>query len=178
MVVVCFTSGHGVEVVPAFALDSGQYVICDTHDNGSYKTIDPRAEIAAIQMSDAAMEGTTRDLVKMIKQWQQACNARGLLKSFQIELLVMKFLPTLSYGHSTRSLYDWLIRDFFGFLVQQSGSYVTNPGTGEFVLLGDSWVSRAQSAYELAVTASDFEERELPMYAVDRWQRIFGTDIT
>lgn len=177
VVVVNFASGHGVEVVPAFDLGNSQFWICNTHNGGSYKTIDPLAEIAAIQRSDAATAGATRSLIRMIKRWQRACNVGDLLKSFQIELLVMDFLPTVSYGLTVRGLYDWLIRDFFWYLVQKSGSRLVVPGTGEVVSLGDAWLSRAQSAYTRAARASAYEEREWFALAVDEWQMIFGTDI-
>jgi hypothetical protein len=178
VVVVNFASGHGVEVVPAFKLENGQYWICNTYNGGSYKQVDPLAEIAAIQRSDAATAGTTRNLIRMIKRWQRFYNIGDLLKSFQIELLVIDFLPTVSYSIAAGGLHDWLIRDFFGYLVQRKGSYVVVPGTSEIVWLGEAWMSRAQSAYARAVNASAYEERELLTLAVDEWQKIFGTDIT
>jgi hypothetical protein len=177
VVVVNFSNGHGVEVVPAFKLENDQYRICSTHNGGSYKTIDPLAEIEAIKRSNVAMAGTTIDLIRMIKRWQRYCNLGDSLKSFQIELLVMDFLPRVRYGLTLRGLRDWLIRDFFGYLVQQSGSCVVVPGTNEIVWLGEAWVSRAQSAYQRAIKASNYEERELTVLAVDEWQKIFGTDI-
>jgi hypothetical protein len=176
VVVVGFVNGHGVEVVPAFELQNGQYWICNTRDGGHYKTVDPHAEIAAVEASDAATALTTRDLVRMLKAWQRGCNVP--LKSFQIELLVIDFLPTVTYGMTTRALYDWLVRDFFAYLMRRQNTYVIIPGTGEWVSLGNAWLSRAQSAYDRAVKASAYEEREMPAYAADEWQKIFGMDIS
>ncbi len=177
VVVVKFANGHGVEVVPAFELQNGQYFICNTHDDGSYKTIDPKAEIAALEASDVSSSRTTRELVNMLKRWQWHCNVGDYLKSFQIELIVMEFLPTVSYGLTTRALYDYLIRDFFKFLIDKRNGYAMVPGTYEIVWLGDSWLSRAQTAYDRAAKASELECQEYHYLAADEWQKIFGTDI-
>jgi hypothetical protein len=110
VVMVKFANGHGVEVVPAFELQNGQYWICDTHDDGSYKTIDPKAEIAAIEASDVSSSRTTRELVKMLKRWQRECNVGDYLKSFQIELVAIEYLKTIGYSLWSRALYDYVAR--------------------------------------------------------------------
>jgi hypothetical protein len=177
VVSVKFANGHGVEVVPAFLLQNGKYWICNTRDEGSYKEIDPLAEIQAVQTSDVNSTWTTREFVRMLKRWQWNCGVDGYLKSFQIELVVIDFLKTVTYGLHSRALYDWLVRDFFRYLLTKQNGYVVVPGTGEIVLLGDGWLSRAQTAYDRAVKASAFEEDEMPFSAVAEWQKIFGTDI-
>jgi hypothetical protein len=177
VVVVDFADDHGVEVVPAFLLQNGKYWICNTRGQGSYKQIDPAAEIEAINASDVNSRATTREFVRMLKRWQRQCNVQDCLKSFQIELIVMDFLKTVSYDLHSRALYDWLVRDFFRYLLNQNNGYVVVPGTLEMVELADGWVSRAQTAYDRAVKASLFEEREMPTSAREEWQKIFGTDI-
>ncbi len=178
VVIVDFANGHGVEVVPAFLLNGGQYWICNTHGAGSYKAIDPIAEVAAIHASDQSSGWTTRELVRMVKRWQSYCNVGDYLKSFQIELIVIEFLRHVKYGLSPRGLYDWLVRDFFTYLVSlRAGGWVRIPGTNEIVPLGDQWVSRAESARDRAAKASQYEETELPLFARDEWQKIFGPDI-
>jgi len=59
VVVVPFAS-YAVEVVPAFALMSGKYWICNTHDGGSYKETDPVAEQNKVRASNDATVGHTR----------------------------------------------------------------------------------------------------------------------
>jgi hypothetical protein len=177
VVMVSFANGHGVEVVPAFELQNGPYYICNTHGDGSYKTIDPKAEIAAIEASDVSSSRTTRELVKMLKRWQWQCNVGDYLKSFQIELIVVEYLKTVGYSLTTRALYDYLVRDFFKFLIDKQNGYVFVPGTIEIVSLGDAWLSRAQTAYDRAANASELECQEYHYLAADEWQNIFGTDI-
>jgi hypothetical protein len=177
VVVVNFANGHGVEVVPAFALDNGKYWICNTHGNGSYKTIDPTGVIAAIHNSDVNSSRTTRELVRMLKRWQSYCNVGDYLKSFQMELVVIDFLKTVNYSLTTRALYDYVVRDFFAYLISRKNTYVYVPGTFEAVWLGEAWLSRAESAYARAAKASEYEVNELPVSAGDEWQKIFGPDI-
>ena len=177
VVIVDFANAHGVEVLPAFELQNGQYCICITKNGGSYKIIDPVAEIEAIEQSDASSSRTTREFVRILKRWQWHCNVVDYLKSFQIELIAIDFLATVGYSLTTRCLYDYLVRDFFGYLVGKKNGWVTIPGTHEIVWLGDAWLSRAQTAYDRAVKASRYENDEMPYSARGEWQKIFGTDI-
>lgn len=175
VVVVGFANGHGVEVVPAFALENGQFQTCDTNDGGSYKVSDPRAEQSWINVLDVQTTGNTRNLIRLIKCWQRTCNVP--LASFEIELLVTDFLFSYVHRATSTALYDWMVRDFFQYLVGRAGSLEIMPGTHQMVWLGDDWLSRARSAHERATKASWFEEMELPFSALDEWQKIFGTDI-
>ena len=176
VVVVPFAS-YAVEVAPAFLLESGQYWICDTNNGGRYKVADPKAEIKSVKDSNESTKGNTRDLIRMAKRWQEHCNVP--LKSFLIELLAIEFLATWPYRGNTAVYYDWMIRDFFAFLKSKySWSTVTVPGTYESITLGDAdWKSRAQTAYDRAVKATQHEKDNEPYSAGSEWQKIFGTDM-
>ena len=172
VVAVPFASYH-VEVVPAIALQGGQFWICDTHDGGRYKTTDPVAEIAAVNASDAASKGNTRHLIRMMKCWQGYCTVP--MKSFWLELLAIDFMRTWPHAGHTSVYYDWMTRDFFAFLVTKAGWGVTVPGTQETIWLGDVWKSRAESALARASRACDNESQNYPCLAGEEWQKIFGT---
>jgi hypothetical protein len=174
VVVVPFTS-YNVEVVPAFELKNGQFWICDTHDGGKYETTDPNAEIGAIKISDQVTKGNTRNLIRMMKCWQGYCSVP--LTSFCLELLCTEFLAPYQYKDKGTMFYDWIVRDFFAFLVGKAGRFVLAPGTAKVLWLGDSWKSRAESALNRATKAVDFEANNMPYSAGSEWQKIFGTDI-
>jgi len=176
VVVVPFSS-YGVEVAPAFPLQGGQYWICDTNNGGRYKIADPTAEIRKVKDSNTATNGNTRDLIRMLKRWQEYCAVP--LKSFVIELLAIEFLTAWEHRGKSTVYYDWMVRDFFNLLRNKSSrSSVTVPGTYETIYLGDTgWQSRAESAYNRAVKACEFESQEMPYSASTEWQKIFGTDI-
>ena len=176
VVIVPFAS-YAVEVAPAFLLQGGQYWICDTNDGGRYKITDPTAEITKVKESNDATNGNTRDLIRMMKKWQEYCNVP--LKSFLIELLSIEFLATWEHRGKSSVYYDYMVRDFFGFLkAKYSWNTVTVPGTYESIALGDAdWKSRAETAYDRAVKATKHEAENMPYSAGLEWQKIFGTDI-
>lgn len=176
VIVVRFVS-YGVEVVPAFKLTNGQYWICDTNNGGRYKTTDPDAEITAVKESNDSSSGNTRDLIRMMKRWQEHCNVP--LRSFVIELLAIQFLSTWEFRGKSTTYYDWMTRDFFRWLkVKTAYSSVTVPGTYETILLGSGdWKSKAESACSRAEKACEHESGNRPYSAGEEWQKIFGTFI-
>jgi hypothetical protein len=174
VVVVPFTS-YAVEVVPAFLLDNGQYWICNTKNGGVYENFDPNAESKNISDSDTATSGNTRHLVRMMKCWQGYCNVP--LSTFRLELLAIEFLGSWEFkGHST-VYYDWMVRDFFKFLVGRVDGWVFAPGTYKSASLGSVWKSKAESAHDRAVKACQYEADSMPFSAGEEWQKIFGMDI-
>lgn len=176
VVLVPFTT-FSVEVVPAILLTNGRYWICDTNNGGRYKVADPDAEIKHIKDSNDTTSGNTRDLIRMIKRWQEFCNVP--LKSFVIELLVIDFLQSWAHRGRSTTYYDWMTRDFFEFLKSKSQwNTVTVPGTYESIFLGNGdWQSRAETAYNRATKACNFERDNMPYSAGSEWQKIFGPDI-
>jgi len=147
-----------VEVVPAFALLNGQYLICDTHAGGRYKTADPNAEISHIAALDKSYRNNLRPLIMMMKAWQSHCNVP--MKSFWIELVADDFLRECLWSKNGYFYYDWLMRDFFAYLYNRANQYVCVPGTWELIALGDVWQSRVETAYNRAVRACDYEMKD------------------
>lgn len=174
VVLVPFSS-YSVEVVPAFALDNGRYWICNTKGGGKYETTDPVAEIEKVKSSNDATNGNTRNLIRMMKRWQDYCNVP--LSSFCIELVVIEFLASYEYKDKPTVYYDWMTRDFFKFLIGKSGSYVFATGTIKIIWLGNAWKSKATSALIRARKAIKYESDSMPYHAGSEWQKIFGTDI-
>jgi hypothetical protein len=175
VVMVPFGS-YNVELVPAFRLQNGQFWICNTNDGGSYKLSDPAAEEKAINLSNSATNGNTRDLIKMLKRWQEYCNVP--IKSFVLELLAVEFLNSWAYRGKGYFYYDWMLRDFLRFLCVKSVYYpVVVPGTGEIIWLGGDWISRAQSALARANKACEYESAKSNQQAAEEWQKVFGSFI-
>lgn len=164
-----------VEVVPVFDLPGGQYLMPDTNDGGRWKAVDPAAQIAMIEDIDTRTNGNTRILTKMIKTWKREKNVP--LKSYVIELLVAEFMSTYKYAQQDHYYYDWFVRDFLKALVSKAGTGLLIPGTGEWVWLGDEWLSRARTALAAAETACEWERLDYDVTAGQEWQTIFGTRI-
>lgn len=164
-----------VEVVPVFDLPGGQYLMPDTNDGGKWKTVDPAAQIAMIEDIDARTNGNTRALTKMLKMWKREKNVP--LKSYAIELLVAEFMSTYQYAQHDYYYYDLFVRDFLKALVTKAGTGLLIPGTGEWVWLGDEWLSRARTALAAAETACEWERLDYDVTAGQEWQTIFGARI-
>ena len=174
-VVVVGFYGMSVEVVPAFASLNGQYLICDTHDGGRYKTADPVTEMNYISGCDVTFSGNLRRLIMMMKAWQYHCNVP--LKSFCIELAAADFLRQYQWARNSFSYYDWIMRDFLGYLCGRANQFVLVPGTYESIWLGDAWLNRAKTAHSRAVKACHYEVNNYVYPAGEEWQKIFGTQI-
>lgn len=165
-------STYSIELVPSFKTVAGNYSIPITANGGSYKSFDPEAEIKKVRDSDTSTNGNTRALVRMAKRWQEYCSVP--IKSFWLELIAIDFLAWWQYRDKSSTYYDWMVRDFFGHLVGKANSYLSVPGTGEIMWIGDAWKSRAESAQGRASKACQYEADNMPYSAGDEWQKIFG----
>jgi hypothetical protein len=163
-----------VEVVPAFRCSDGSLIICDTKNDGRYKAADPVAELAALDASDTRWNGNTRALARMMKKWQQEREVKGL-KAFQLERLAIEFLASWPFSHHDRFWYDWMVRDFFLFLLGRANKSISMPGTGEVISLGAEWLGEAVRAYKHAIAACVYEQANKEALAGQSWQEIFGS---
>lgn len=165
-----------IEVAPGFRCTDGTIIICDTNQDGRYKTSTAEAELNDLTTYDALWNGNLRALIRMMKQWQRECNVP--LKSFQFERLAIEFLQNWP-DSNTRDVfwYDWMVRDFLGYLIGRANGYLFMPGSGEYVTLGSEWLSRAQTAYRYAVRACDYERDDNETLAGGDWQQIFGSAV-
>lgn len=161
-----------VEVVPAFPLADGSFLIPDTHNGGSWNRSHPLAEIDALNFADASSNNNCRVLTRLMKIWRHHCNVP--IKSFWLEILMQDFLRWSSWAREDYFYYDWLVRDFLQHLVSRANSIIEVPGTGELINVGDAWLSRAQSAYLRSIKACTFEHADLVSEAGDEWEGIFG----
>lgn len=166
-----------IEVVPAFLLDASDrlYYVCNTKNGGSYKTTKPLHEVDAIEFADQSNNGNVRRLVCMLKCWQAHCSVP--IKSFYLELLATDFLNQWQYRDQSYFYYDWMCRDFFQWMVKKANTCLRVPGTFELMNIGDSWKSRAVSAYNSALKACEYEQFSRERDAGDEWQKIFGSEI-
>jgi hypothetical protein len=174
IVLVNFGS-YNVEIVPAFLLTNGSYWICDTSNGGRYKETNPQAEASYIETVDQATNRNLRPLIRMMKAWQDYCSVP--IKSFLLELVAAEFLAQSSWRIYDYFWFDWISRDFFAYLYWKANKWITVPGTGESIFLGDDWQSRAESAYGRAVKACDYERDNYVVPAGEEWQKIFGQQV-
>ena len=164
-----------VEVIPSFYLDGSTktYMLCKTANNGSWLYSDYQAELDSVKTSNHLSDGNTRHLVKMLKQWQRHCNVP--MKSFWLELLAITFKRDWPNRGKGAAFYDWMIRDFFRFLVTKSYSTIYSPGTFEAMNIGGLWLTKAETALRNAETACERETSNEPI-AYLYWRDVFGVE--
>lgn len=165
-----------LEVVPAFALTEDRaYWVPSTKNGGSYLKTMPLHEVDAIEAAEKRNGEKVRHLVRMLKCWQANCLVP--LRSFYLELLVIEFMDQWRHRDQAYFYYDWMVRDFFEWVITKANMHVYAPGTYESMALGDAWKSRAETALIRARKACDFERDSKEGDAGDEWQKIFGTDV-
>ncbi|RNC81685.1 MAG: hypothetical protein ED559_07830 [Phycisphaera sp.] len=112
----------------------------------------------------------------MAKRWQEFCNVD--VKSFHLELLAIDFLKGWSHSTKTALFHDWMIRDYFAYLLEKEARYFFVPGTTEFLTIRNSgWVTKARMAFSRSKKAIEYDVKELPCLAGEEWQKIFGSFI-
>lgn len=164
-----------VEVVPAFATDTGRYLICDTNAGGRHEEADPETEKNHIATVHTLNNYNLRPIIRMLKAWQAHCNVP--LKSFCIELAATDFIQQSPWREKEFFYYDWIMRDFFLYLYSKANQHVFVPGTYEPIFLGDEWQSRAESVYNHALKACEYEHIDWIVLAGEEWRNIFGPQI-
>jgi hypothetical protein len=175
IIAVPFSSYH-VEVVPAFRCDDGTFLTAHTANGGSWRSSNPAEEFRLLQTIDQPTQGKATHLTKMLKAWKHECNVD--IKSISIEVLAAVFLDQWAYRHESLFYYDWMVRDFFAFMLQYVNGWTRIPGTAEQVQLGDGWQTKCQSAYARAVRAESYERGDYQFAAQAEWQKIFGKHFT
>ena len=89
----------------------------------------------------------------------------------------MDFLKQWSHKGKSEMWYDWMVRDYLQYLINQKDTYIFAPGTYELMNLGDKWLSKATSEIERARKACEYEGKNQEGHAGDEWQKIFGSDM-
>lgn len=177
VILVPFTT-YAVEVLPAFAWYDGTYRHADTNAGGRWRATNPVAEKDALVASNARTGGKTIHLVKLAKAWKAARNVN--IKSFVLELAAVRFLDAwpdnVSQGRlTTLGYYDWMMRDFFGWLGRQTNEHWFLPGVCDTVATGDAWAAQARFAASAATRACEHHANNCPYSAEIEWERVFGS---
>lgn len=134
-VIMDFTT-YKVEIAPAFLdFSSTRQVndpaflvnLCDTNNNGRYKPSKPIAEHAHISRLNQYCNGNVVALIRMAKIWKKNCNVP--IKSFLLEHLAIEFLEQWPHAREGIFWYDWMIRDFFAFMLTRRDKYAVTVST-------------------------------------------------
>jgi hypothetical protein len=177
-------STYKVEIAPVFLAASSPkeasdpaltVLLCDTNNGGCYKPSAPVAERDRILTHNVTWKGDLIALIRMAKTWKRNCSAP--IKSFYLEQMAIEFLAQWKHAADGLFWYDWMMRDFFKYMLSRQNGFTALPVTNEQIFYGDEWVSRAESALARASRACECEERNLNADAGEEWQKVFGYNI-
>lgn len=169
-----FSDGIRFELVPAFLNNGNCYIYPDSNAGGSWKTTNPKPEIAAIAQKNNEWNKNLKRLCRMARAWKDYCGVPlgGLL----IDTLAYNFLSGWEYRDKSYAFYDWMSRDFFKFMSEQNNSqtYWISPGGRQYVWRSGNFEYKAKQAYKLSLEAIENEEK-YPYTAKTQWRQIYGT---
>ena len=172
---VNFTDRLSFEVVPGFLNDGRSYTFPNANNGGSWRTTNPRAEINAIRTRNATCNGNLVRLCRMMRSWKRKWNVPigGLL----IDTLAYQFIAGWEYRLKSYLYYDFMARDFFGWLAGQSSDqeFWRAPGSGQYVYGKGLFQYKAKRCYNIALEAIDADSSGYSWTAKSRWREIFGT---
>ena len=174
VVVLNFSDGVRFEIVPAFRHNDGSYTYPDSNHGGSWKAMDPRAELQAFNSRNAECNGNLKQLCRMARAWNEemAVYMDGIL----IDTLAYKFLANYEYRDESFVYYDWMSRDFFQFLLDESGKdYWYKFGSGRRVSKSYGFAWEASKAHTLSVEALNAHGNGLSTLWHQKWREIYGT---
>ncbi len=83
-----------------------------------------------------------------------------------------EFVGQWTYHRRSLLFYDWMVRDFYFWLITQGGRRLPIPGSVETVELGHAWLAHAQAAHAHARRACSLERDNGD--AAQAWRQIFG----
>jgi hypothetical protein len=175
VVVVEFTSGPNVEIVPGvLVMDGADSVRANctvpvTRNGGSWERAYYAAEFDNAAALNSATNGQYTRLIRYMKVWRRTCDAT--IKSLVIELMAAEFMRNCDRSRTGYVYDDWLVRDFLGFMVANYYSTYKLP-SGKSIDTGYGWFERAKQSHSDAVAAcsSDAWTSEY----VTHWRKVLG----
>lgn len=168
-------SGMTFEVVPCFEYSDGTFCYPDTNDGGSWRTMNPRAEIAAVQSRNQETNHNMSALSRMMRSWKDYNNVS--IKGITIDILVHRFLRDYQYKSSSSVYYDYMTRDFFAYLMEIPSTQSTFQvmGSNRYITDNGYFQYKAKQAYNLALEAIEADQKEYHWTRNEKFRSIYGT---
>jgi hypothetical protein len=171
-----FTDGIIYEIVPCFLNTDDSFTFPDTNNGGSWKTTNPKPEIAEIaRANNEDCNSNLKRLCRMARAWKDEWDVPmgGLL----IDTLAHRFLTQWEHRDKSYTYYDWMTRDFFKFLKDQDElqNYWLSPGANQYVWRKGKFEYKALRCYNISLEALAHESKNEDYSANKKWREIYGT---
>lgn len=177
VIVVPFTDGISVEVVPAFINKNDSFTFPNANNGGSWQVTNPKPEIRAIRERNVASNGNLVSLCRMSRAWKHKWGVPigGLL----IDTLAYQFIDGWQYKDKSYLYYDYMCRDFLKWMSEQDSEqdYWKAPGSGQYVYGKGLFQYKAKRCYNISLEAIAHETAtpKQEWSAKQKWRSIFGT---
>jgi predicted nucleotidyltransferase len=170
-----FTDGIDFEIVPAFINEDKSYTYPDSNGGGSWKTSDPRREIAAMNSRDVETNKNLKRMCRMTRAWKHKSNVP--MSGILIDTLAYKFIENWQYKDKSYIYYDFMSRDFFKYLseIDREKTFWHAPGSSRYVWKDGNFQNKAKEAYDKSLIAITFESENRNLSAKQKWREIYGT---
>jgi hypothetical protein len=174
VIVISFDDGIIFELVPAFINKDDSYTYADSNNGGSWKTTNPKPEMAEIMRKNNEWNRNLKRLARMAKAWKDKWNVPmgGLL----IDTMAYNFMSNWGYKDKSYLYHDYMSRDFFKYLSEQNDQqeYWLSPGARQYVWRKGNFASKAKQCYDIALEAIE-KGTTYPITAKTKWREIYGT---
>lgn len=172
-----FTDGITFELMPVLISSAGGFTFPNANNGGSWGTTNPRPEIDAIRTRNYACNGNLVQLCRMGRAWKNRWDVPigGLL----IDTLAYQFLEHWQYRDKSFLYYDYMSRDFFAWMADQSETqeFWRAPGSGQYVYRKGLFQYKAKRCYNISLEAIAHETAtpKQEWSAKFKWREIYGT---
>ena len=176
VILIPFNDGITFELVPGFVNKDDSYTYPDSNGGGSWKKTNPKPEIEAIRTRNSTCNNNLISLCRMMRSWKKEWSVPlgGLL----IDTLAYQFIIDWQYRDKSYFYYDYMCRDFFAYMANQSTDqeYWKAPGSGQRIY-GGKGQYKAKRCYNIAFQAIKHEtaDPKQEWSAKQKWRKIFGT---
>lgn len=174
---ISFSDGVKFEVVPAFRFhDNSGFVYPDTNNGGSWKYMYPQTEMYCFNARNALTNGNLKRLCRMARAWKESKVV--LMSGILIDAIAYAFMGEYEFAKDSYTFYDWLSRDFFKFIIDNSYKQYWDAPGGLWQIenkYSSSVREDAEFAYSKALEALDSYDKEYSYCWHDKWREIYGS---
>lgn len=171
---ISFSDGINFEVLPAFINENGtSYIFANSNNGGSWKITNPQAEIMAIRLMDSQCNSNLKRLCRMSRAWKDHNNVD--ISGVLLDILSYNFISTWKYRDKSYAYYDWMAKDFFKYVSEQSifQHRWQLMGSDRYITCFGSFQFKAKVSYNKTLEAIN-NETNSPSVANKKWREIYG----
>ena len=174
VVVINFTDDITFEVLPVFENVAGSWTHPCANAGGTWKATNPRAEIKAISDENKASNKNLKNLCRMMRFWRSYNNVP--MSGWLIDTLAYQFMRSWSFKDKSFLYHDYMARDFFLYLANQSTTqnHWRAPGSGSYVPRKGNFETPAKRAAAISAEAIAYQTSNNEWSSRQKWRQVFG----